>query len=236
MKHITILGIALAWLACPLLVRADAALTAPAHGKIKVAVVLTDGATMIDFAGPWEVFQDTWVPTRGDSMAAQMPFELLTVGAATKPTRISGGMMVVPDYTFADAPPADIVVVGAQRGAPELTDWLKQAHARGAVVMSVCTGAFKLAATGLLDGRPATTHHDFFDRFASKFPKVRLMHSRRYVQSGDRLFTAGGLSSGIDLALHVVALYFGTETAERTAAYMEYEGTDWRTGTATASR
>jgi transcriptional regulator GlxA family with amidase domain len=128
------------------------------------------------------------------------------------------------------------VVVGAQRGAPALTDWLKQAHARNAVVMSVCTGAFKLAATGLLDGKPATTHHDFFDAFARKFPKVELVRSRRYVQSGDRLFTAGGLSSGIDLALHVVALYFGTDTAERTAAYMEYEGDDWRTGAATASR
>ena len=62
----------------------------------------------------------------------------------------------------------------------------------------------------------------------TQFPGVRLERGKRFVQSGPALFTAGGLTSGIDLALHVVDLYFGREVAEKTATYMEYEGTGWR--------
>lgn len=196
--------------------------------KVKTAIVLTEGATMIDFAGPWEVFQDTHVPAFGENMDHQMPFKLYTVGASREPIKTSGGMTVVPDYSFADAPAPDLIVVGAQRGAPELKDWLLAQYNRGATLVSVCTGAFKLAATGLLDGKEATTHHDFYTPFRENFPKVKLVESRRFVQSGERLYTAGGLSSGIDLALHVVELYYGREVAERTAVYMEYEGQGWK--------
>jgi transcriptional regulator GlxA family with amidase domain len=90
------------------------------------------------------------------------------------------------------------------------------------VLMSVCTGAFKLADAGLLEGKHATTHHDFLDEFARRYPAVTLERGRRYVQSAPHLFTAGGLTSGIDLALHVVALYYGEATAQDVARYMEY--------------
>jgi transcriptional regulator GlxA family with amidase domain len=203
------------------------ALEAPKDRHLKVAVVITEGATIIDFAGPCEVFQDVHVPERGASMEAQMPFDLYTVGGSKKPVKISTGMTVVPDYTFADAPAPDIVVIGAQEGDPALGEWLKRQHAAGRVVMSVCTGAFHLARAGLLDGKPATTHHDFTDRLAKEFPKVKVVKGERYVQSDRLLFCAGGLTSGIDLALHVVELYFGREAAERTAHYMEYSSTGW---------
>jgi transcriptional regulator GlxA family with amidase domain len=203
-------------------------LKAPADRHIRVAVVLTEGSTMIDFAGPWEVFQDVHVPERGKTMDEQMPFELFTVGVSREPIETSGGMKVVPQYTFADAPVPDVVVVGAQRGAPALSDWLRQMRGKARIVMSVCTGAFKLAEAGLLDGKPATTHHDFYEPFAERYPKVKLVRSKRYVQADDVVYTGGGLSSGIDLALHVVELYFGREAAERTARYMEYEGNGWK--------
>jgi transcriptional regulator GlxA family with amidase domain len=202
----------------------------PAKGQIRVAFVLTEGATMIDFAGPWEVFGDVHVPERGATMEEQMPFELFTVGAAKKPTQISGGMTMIPDHTFADAPMPDVVVVGAQRGAPDLEAWLRRVHSQNRVVMSVCTGAFHVARAGLFDGRSATTHHGFYDKFAQSFPKVELVRSRRWVQADSLTFSAGGLTSGIDLALHVVALYFGEDVAQRTAEYMEYESRSWRTG------
>ena len=201
-----------------------AKLGVPKEGFIRVAVVLTDSATMIDFAGPWEVFQDAGPGTVG--------FHLYTVSESRQPIRTSGGMTVIPDYTFDDAPPPRVVVVGAQKGSPKLVGWLKKVAAdKGTdVVMSVCTGAFKLAATGLLDGKKATTHHDFQDALRQKFPGVDVQASVRYVQSDEKLFTAGGLTSGIDLALHVVELYFGRAEAERTAAYMEYTGTGWKNG------
>ena len=207
---------------------ADAAVIQPPTGRqLRVAVVLTEGATMIDFAGPWEVFSDVHVSERGKTMNEQMPFELFTVGAAHTPIHVSGGLTVVPDYSFADAPPADIVMVGAQRGAPELSAWLRQRRGQSQVVMSVCTGAFKLADAGLFDGKQATTHHYYTTQFASQFPKVKVLTSKRYVQADSVVFSAGGLSSGIDLALHVVELYFGRAVADQTARYMEYQSTAW---------
>jgi transcriptional regulator GlxA family with amidase domain len=182
---------------------------------MKVAFVLTEGANVIDMAGPWEVFQDTMV---GDRMG----FELFTVGESSSPVTMTGGLRVVPQHTFANAPHADIVVIGAQRGASALPEWLRARAKDSRVVMSVCTGAFKLADAGLLDGKKATTHHEFWDAFAKKFPNVQLDRGSRFVQSDDVLFTAGGLTSGIDLALHIVEKFYGREAADRTAAYMEY--------------
>jgi transcriptional regulator GlxA family with amidase domain len=209
---------------------ADAAVAQPSHrpaptGEITVAFVLTQGATMIDFAGPWEVFQDVML-TEGGGM--NHPFRLYTVGDSRTPIRASGGMQIVPDYTFEDAPPAKVVVVPAQRGAPQLADWLRRARKSADVVMSVCTGAFHLGDAGLLDGKPATTHHDFLDRFASRFPNVKLQRGLRFVKADDVVYTAGGLSSGIDLALHIVEKYYGRAVAEQTAVYMEYQGQGWK--------
>src|SRR5262249_42355145 len=79
-------------------------LKAPASGSIPIAFVITEGAVLIDFAGPWEVFQDVYVPSRGKGMDDQMPFQLYTVSEKTEPVKISGGLKIVPDYTFASAP------------------------------------------------------------------------------------------------------------------------------------
>ena len=198
----------------------------PADNRIVVAFVMTEGATMIDFAGPWEVFQDVMFERNGQHV---MPFQLYTVSDTRTPIRATGGMTIVPDYTFDDAPRPHIVVVGAQRGeSPKMMEWLRAQRQHADVVMSVCTGAFKLAKAGLLDGKPATTHHDFYERFAEKYPKAQLVKSKRFVRSDDVVYTAGGLSSGIDLALHVVELYYGRQVAEKTAVYMEYEGKGWK--------
>jgi transcriptional regulator GlxA family with amidase domain len=203
-------------------------LTPPAKGTIPVAFVLTEGAVMIDFAGPWEVFEGVHVDSRGTSMEEQMPFELYTVSDSRKPIHVSGGMQVIPDHTFDDAPAPRVVVIPAQGGhSPKMLGWIRKMTTQADVVMSVCTGAFKLAATGVLKGKKATTHHGSYDRFQKEFPDVLLQRNMRYVRSDSRVFTAGGLSSGIDLALHVVDLYFGRDVAEKTAAYLEYEGKGW---------
>src|SRR5262249_6207197 len=92
--------------------------------------------------------------------------------------------------------------------------------------MSVCTGAFLLAKTGLLSGKAATTFHGAFIPFATQFPDIHLKRGARFVEDGN-LATAGGLSSGIDLALRVVERYFGREVAQKTAYDMEYQGLGW---------
>ena len=201
-------------------------LTPPAKGKIPVAFAISEGVTVIDFAGPWEVFQDVHVEGRGKEMDEQMPFELFTVSEKIEPLTGSAGLKLVPDYTFETAPAAKVVVVPAQRGSAALHAWLRKVNETTDVTMSVCTGAFQLGKAGLLSGKSATTHHDFLDRFAKTFPDVTVKRGLRFVE-GPKISTAGGLSSGIDLALRVVDRYFGREVAQATATYMEYQSKSW---------
>ena len=201
-------------------------LTPPEKGKIRVAFAISEGVTVIDFAGPWEVFQDVHVKERGQDMEAQMPFELFTVSEKIEPLTGSGGLKLVPDYTFDTAPQPQVVVVPAQRGSTALHAWLRKVAPTTDVTMSVCTGAFQLGKAGLLSGKSATTHHDFIDRFEKSFPDISVKRGLRFVEN-EKISTAGGLSSGIDLALHVVDRYFGRDVAQSTATYMEYQGKGW---------
>lgn len=230
MKHVVLFALLI--LLSPLHARAaDAGKAAPPqNGMIKVAIVISDNANVMDIAGPWEVFQDTTLKdSRGKDV---MPYELYTVAADTHPIHTTGshraGMKITPDYGFDNAPTPDIVVVGAQSGGAALATWLRKIHADRKTIMSVCTGAFQLAKAGLLDGKPATTHHWYFGNLAHDFPGVKLVHEVRYVQADPITFTAGGLTSGVDLALHLVALRFGQDVAQQTADYMEYLGTGWK--------
>jgi transcriptional regulator GlxA family with amidase domain len=134
---------------------------------------------------------------------------------------MTGGLLVKPAYSIDNAPQPNVIVVPAQRSTEASRAWLKAASAKADITMSVCTGAFQLGRLGLLDGLSATTHHDSWDDFAKEFPKVKLERGRRFVDSG-RIATAGGLTSGIDLALHVVARYLGPDAATQTARYMEH--------------
>lgn len=200
----------------------DSSLKPPAKDPIPVAFLISDGAVVIDFCGPWEVFQDAYVPSRPD-----MPFRLYTVAESKKPIRTSGGMQIVPDYTIADAPAPKVIVIPAQsEPSPAVLDWIRKSSKTTDVTMSVCTGAFVLAKTGLLDGKSATTFHGAFGKFAMKFPNIELKRGARFVENGN-LATAGGLSSGIDLALRVVERYYGRDVAHQTAYTMEYQGQGW---------
>jgi putative intracellular protease/amidase/YHS domain-containing protein len=194
----------------------------PAEGSIPVAFVISEGAQVIDFAGPWEVFQDVMVPGRSDH-----PFRLYTVSESTSPIRGSGGLKIVPDYNLENAPAPKVIVIPAQsQPSQAMLEWIRKSTKHADVTMSVCTGAFVLAKTGLLSGKVATTYHGAFVPFANQFPDIHLKRGARFVEDGN-LATAGGLSSGIDLALRVVERYFGREVAQRTAYDLEYQGLGW---------
>jgi transcriptional regulator GlxA family with amidase domain len=194
----------------------------PARGSIPVAFLISEGAVVIDFCGPWEVFHDVSVPGRPNNA-----FETYTVAESAKPVEVMGGMKILPNYTFATAPAPRVIVIPAQGGRSEATlDWIRKASKAADITMSVCTGAFLLARTGLLTGKAATTHHDAYKSFPMEFPAVRLKRGVRFVDEGN-LASSGGLSSGIDLALHVVERYFGREVAAKTAFEMEYQGEGW---------
>jgi transcriptional regulator GlxA family with amidase domain len=159
-------------------------------------------------------------------MDEQMPFELFTVSDKIEPLTGSAGLKLVPDYTFDTAPQAKVIVVPAQRGSSALHAWLRKVSPTTDVTMSVCTGAFQLGKAGLLSGKSATTHHDYFEQFEKAFPDVSLKRGLRFVEN-EKISTAGGLTSGIDLALRVVDRYFGREVAQSTATYMEYQSKGW---------
>ena len=204
---------------------ADKKLPAPANGRIPVAFVISHDVTVIDFAGPWEVFQDVMIPARGEGVNG-MPFELFTVSDKLDAIVGSGGLKLIPDHTLETAPPPKVVVVPAQQGSKAIEEWLARISPTTDVTMSVCTGAFLLARAGLLSGKPATTHHLFLDKLAREFPKVEVKRGVRFVEEG-KISTAGGLTSGIDLALHVVERYFEREVAQTTADYMEHHSREW---------
>jgi transcriptional regulator GlxA family with amidase domain len=205
-------------------VAAERWLPLPKRERIRVAFMLGEGANVIDTAGPWEVFQDVMLDGPGGHAH---PFELYTVAPAEGILRMTGGLKVQPDYTIQNAPAPHVIVVPAHRSTDGSREWLRRTSEGTDVTMSVCTGAFQLGRVGLLKGIPAATHHDFWDAFAKEFPDVELRRGLRFVDSG-RIATAGGLTSGIDLALHIVQRYFGEAAAARTAAYMEYSSDQWR--------
>jgi putative intracellular protease/amidase/YHS domain-containing protein len=196
-------------------------LVPPAKGPIPVAFVVSEGAVVIDFAGPWEVFQDVHTP-QGEEF-----FHLYTVAETTKPVTASAGLKIVPDYTFQTAPSPKVIVIPAQNGdSAAMLEWIRTSAKTADVTMSVCTGAYLLARTGLLSGKAATTHHSSYSEFAMEFPDIQLKRGARFVEDGN-LASSGGLSAGIDLALRVVERYYGRERAEQTADMMEYQGQGW---------
>lgn len=203
----------------------------PPDGVLRAAFPISPRANVIDTAGPWETFLNVMFDQDGRHI---MPFRTYTVAATTDPLRLGGGLQVIPDHTFDDAPQPHVIVVPAQLGNDALTAWLRRASEKADVTMSVCVGSFQLAKAGLLDGLAATTHHAYFDRFEKAYPGVELRRGLRYVDNG-RVATAGGLTSGIDLALHIVARYYGVDQARQTAAYLEHQSDAWLTNEAGTS-
>ena len=198
-------------------------LTPPSQGLIPVAFIISDGAVVIDFCGPWEVFQDTNKPGTREAL-----FQLYTVAETTKPIRATAGLQIVPDYTFENAPAPKLAVIPAQRGeTPAMLNYIRKITKGTDLTMSVCTGMRVLANTGLLSGKAAATHHDAYSKFAATYPDIQIKRGARFVEDGN-LASSGGLSSGIDLALHVVERYFGRNVAAATAYRMEYQGEGWK--------
>ncbi|PZG13713.1 AraC family transcriptional regulator [Nonomuraea aridisoli] len=181
----------------------------------RIAVVVLDHFAPLDLGVPGQVFWSAETPS-GEKL-----YEVVTCSEGRAPVRCSAGYTVQPDHDLDVLDTADTVVVpGIHAGAPlrhgTISPTLRDALRDRPRIMSICTGAFVLAAAGLLDGRPATTHWRDAARFARLFPKVRLDPDVLFVDDGDVL-TSAGVASGLDLCLHVVRRDHGSEVANRTA-------------------
>lgn len=188
-----------------------------------VGIYVFDDVEVLDFAGPYEVFT-----CAARVHGAVAPFKVVTIGRRATMLRARAGLSVKPETTFSDAPPLDLLivpggVVAAELKNPEVIEWIAATALRCELVASVCTGAFLLAQAGLLDGKGATTHWEDIDQLRSMFPQVRVHEKQRWIDQG-AVLTSGGISAGIDMALHLVERLAGRELALRTARQMEY---DW---------
>lgn len=180
-----------------------------------VAAVVADGFSAFEFSAVCEIF--------GEDLSAEVPSWYRFAICSPSPAPVHASMKavsVVPTASFEVLEVAETIVVlpfGDLDHPPlPLLDALRRAQRRGARVASICTGAFALAAAGLLDRRVATTHWAHAGELASRFPALSVDPNVLYVDDGDVL-TSAGSASGIDLCLHLVRQDFGAEVANRIA-------------------
>ena len=187
-----------------------------------IAIALFDGVEELDFAGPWEVLS-WWArgwPEDG--------VDVFTVAHSAEAITCAKGLRVLPDRTWQDAGPIDVLIYpGGQGTRRQLGDErirrrLRGIAANGTLMTSVCTGALVYADAGLLDGRPATTHWRSLDRLRSLGTDVDVREHTRFVDDGD-VVTAAGVSAGIDMALHLVRRLHSEERAREVRRGIQYD-------------
>jgi transcriptional regulator GlxA family with amidase domain len=191
-----------------------------------VAIVLYEGVELLDFAGPGEVFS---AAANFGASGGQPAFRVYTVATSKAVLTSQGFLKIVPDFTIADAPTPDLIIVPGGNSAnltndPRFMAWAVKALAAAEISISVCTGAFVLGKAGLLDGHSATTWFGAIENLRKAVPAATVQEGRRFIDQG-RVVTTAGVSAGIDGALHVVARLLGRDVAEKTAQYMEYRWT-----------
>lgn len=187
-----------------------------------IGVVLFDGFEELDAVGPWEVLaywtrehpEDGWAVT--------------TVSREGRPVTAAKGLVLVPEHSYADVGPLDVLVYPGGRGTrahlsdPEQLGWVRAQRASVGLLTSVCTGSLVYAAAGLLAGRPATTHWRYLDQLAELDPSVTVRPDDRFVDDGD-LITSAGVSAGIDMALQLIVRLAGPERAREVRRGIQYD-------------
>jgi transcriptional regulator GlxA family with amidase domain len=194
-----------------------------------VGILIFDGVEILDFAGPFEVFSRTRLQPGVESRRTEesAPFRVFTVAKTAAPIATTGGLRVVPDFSFADAPRIDLLLVPGGFGTRpllqdgETLEWIRRTAAQVRQLTSVCTGSLLLAKAGLLQGRRATTHWGALDLLESLDGDVKKVErDLRVVDDG--VISSAGVASGIDMAFYVVERLFGRAVADETAHYIEY--------------
>lgn len=184
------------------------------HPRPRVVVLAYDGLCLFEFGIATEVFGlprpefDRW-------------YECEITAVEPGPIRGMGGLVLAAPFALDRLDGASLIVIPGWRGldAPvpdALVDALRRAHAGGARIATICSGAFVLAATGLLDGRTATTHWRYADRLAERYPALRVDRDTLYSIDG-ALMTSAGSAAGLDLCLEIVRRDFGAAMANQVA-------------------
>lgn len=190
-----------------------------------VGLVVFQEVDLLDVGGPYEVFLTA--SRLAEREGGRAPFQVVTLGVDDAPVAAYGGLHLIPDTTLEAAPPLDLLLVPGAIAIDRVLDddrllgAIRDAAAAAGVVGSVCTGAFVLGALGLLEGRPWTTHWEDVDALAARIGEAGARREVRWVDDGD-LVTSGGLSCGVDLALHLVERVADRGLAHATARQLDY--------------
>jgi transcriptional regulator GlxA family with amidase domain len=201
--------------------------------KMNVGILLFPDVEVLDFAGPFEVFSRTRLTPGVESRRSDetAPFNVFTVAKSLTNIVATGGLTLLPGYSFSDHPKIDLLLVPGGFGTrslladEETLEWIRNVSLNATLTTSVCTGALLLSKAGLLKGIEATTHWAAMELLESINQadrlNIRVVRDVRFTDSG-KVITSAGVSAGIDMALHVVERMCGKDVADETATYMEY--------------
>lgn len=191
---------------------------------MNIGIYIYDEAEVLDFSGPFEVFSTAARVSKIPSL-----FNVFLISETGKTVTARAGYQVNPAYSISDHPSIDVLIVvgGVHTGEMEkipVLKWIAEASTQATLVASVCTGAFLLAAAGVLSNHKVTTHWDDIPDLRKRYPNLDVLENKRWVDEGS-IITSGGISAGIDMSLHIVSKLHGLELAEKTAKQMEFDWT-----------
>lgn len=185
----------------------------PRDRPLRAGFLVVDGVYNTELMAPYDVFQHT-------AAHARPGIEVFTVSPDGQPVTTFEGLRIAPHYSFANAPAIDILVVPSTRGSMDadlqnqaLIDWVRRTAGTARHVVGLCDGAFVLAQAGLLDGVPATTFPEDYQRLVERFPRVDLRVNVSFVDTGKILTSQGGAQS-YEVAMHLVDRLYGQQVAQ----------------------
>ncbi|MEU8632565.1 helix-turn-helix domain-containing protein [Amycolatopsis sp. NPDC048633] len=189
----------------------------------RVAILVLPGTVGVDLAVPLEVFGPWPAFVTAEVPRLRNPYSVTLVGPDPEPP-VGAGLVATQVEPLSAMADADTVIVPGRQPVTEplsadVRAALRAAGARGTRIMSICIGAFVLAAAGLLDGRPATTHWRCATELRRRYPQVDVREDRLYIDDG-RILTSAGLLAGVDLCLHVLRADLGTTAADTIARFL----------------
>ncbi len=194
-----------------------------------IAIYIYPQVEVLDFAGPFEVFNTASRMHQRLTPGASALFEVRLIGETASLVPARYGFVVQPHAGLAGCPQPDVLVIPGgihthEMEKPQVIQWIARMAQQAEITASVCTGAFLLAQAGLLAGQAVTTHWEDIPDLRQMFPKLDVRENTPWVDNG-RVVCSAGISAGIEMSLHLVAKLAGHELALRTARQMEYE---WR--------
>ena len=196
----------------------------------KITILAFQNTIATTVMGPMDIFFQAgqlWNHIHGIPPEPRFEVEIASING--EPVRCLNNTWIRPHRSMTDIVETDLIIIPSitdidktiRHGADALK-WIQDQHTRGAHVASICTGAFFLAQTGLLDNKTATTHWGFVELFRKKFPNVHLKPDR-LITDEDTLFCAGALGAGVDLSIYLVEKYCGHETATQCSKSLIYD-------------